>query len=152
MYFEFRLLRLFFHVISFFLNCYWFPENSTFSSCFGWYAFSGIGSNKLFVFIIRSITFRCVFSFFGIWCLVMQTCPRTKNLFDILNFCLASCVRRIYYFRFLPIWKFMSPSMIRTLCWRMCRTRENSLLLKVMISISSLALVGYDCCVGVDIE
>ena len=52
----------FFNVVSFFLNCYWLPWNFAFDSWFGLYVlccYFHMGSKKVFIFVIRSISFRC---------------------------------------------------------------------------------------------
>ena len=47
-----------------------------------------------------------------------------------------------FFFLSLPTWAFMSAPIIRTLCLGMSRIREDCLLLKVVIPVSSLILMG----------
>ena len=64
------------------------------------------------------------------------------NLSDVVHSCLTFCVGCICCFCFFPIWAFMSPSITRTLCFGILRTREYSPSWKAMSSVSSLTLVG----------
>ena len=66
----------FFHVISFFLNCYWLLWNSTFGSWFCWYSLGYCfyrRGNKVFIFVIWGMSSGCFLKTIKITMTLIQT-------------------------------------------------------------------------------